>query len=323
MSVTALITCAGSMPGVAVINALKGQQEIPIRIVGVDMSPLSAGFHLSDAHYLVPSASDASFIPKLLKICQQEKVNVLFPIIDEELLVLAQAREQFRSVGITVMTNDDSVVRIARDKYLTYQFCQEHGILAPITLLPSELGNGRLPKFPLIVKPRDGRGTVGVFQARNQKELDFFVGYVPNAIVQQCIEGPEYTIDVLTSFDGEILSLVPKERLQTKGGMQVKGRTIKDPKLLSYAETITKKFGLAPRANIQCIRTGEQIFLIEINPKFPASLPFTVAAGVNAPLLLIKMTLGQPVAPMVGEFENGLVMLRYWQEVYARSEPKS
>jgi carbamoyl-phosphate synthase large subunit len=77
---------------------------------------------------------------------------------------------------------------------------------------------------------------------------------------------------------------------------------------------------LTPRGNIQCIDTGEEIVLIEVNPKFPASLPFTVAAGVNGPLLLVKMHLGEKLEPMLGKFVAGLVMLRYWQEIFVPSD---
>jgi len=143
---------------------------------------------------------------------------------------------------------------------------------------------------------------------------------VPSAVVQEFISGQEYTIDVLTDFDGRLLSLVPKARLEAKAGMQVKGRTVKDERLLDFARGILALLPLTPRGNIQCIDSGEEIALIEVNPKFPASLPFTVAAGVNAPLLLVKMHLGEKVEPMLGNFTAGLVMLRYWQEIFVPAD---
>jgi hypothetical protein len=55
---------------------------------------------------------------------------------------------------------------------------------------------------------------------------------------------------------------------------------------------------------------------VEVNPKFAATLPFTVRAGVNMPLLLLKMCLGEQIRRRIDDFEDGLMMLRYWQEVY-------
>ncbi len=314
--VTALVTCAGSMPGIGVINALKKQNEIPVRVVAVDMNPLSAGFYLSDRHAQVPCAADPSFIAEVLRICRDEGATIVFPVIDEELQVFADHQKEFAGYGIRVVSNKPEVVRTTRDKYRTFQFCQQNGIRVPRTFLSEELVTAKLPAFPLIVKPRDGRGTSGVFKIRNRKELDFFVSYVPNAIVQEFIEGQEFTIDVLTDFDGQILSVVPKARLETKAGMQVKGRTVKDERLMDYGAEIVARFGLAPHCNIQCILNRSDLYLIEVNPKFSASLPFTVTAGVNAPLLLVKMHLGKKVKPILGRFRDGLLMLRYWQEVY-------
>jgi carbamoyl-phosphate synthase large subunit len=316
MHTTALVTCAGSMPAVGIINALKRQDEISIRVIALDTSPLAVGFQLADGHYTIPLASDAAFIPAVLEICKREGVNIIFPVIDEELLVFAQSRERFQDDGVRVITNAPEVVAIARDKYRTYEFCRHEGIQVPETYLPHELPAAGDLAFPLIVKPKDGRGSVGVFKARNPRELDFFLDYVPNPMVQEFLDGAEYTIDILTDFQGAAISVVPKARLETKAGMQVKGRTVKDDLLIDFALMIVKKFRLVPRGNVQCIVKGDKISLIEVNPKFPASLPFTVAAGVNAPLLLVKMHLGEKISPMIGQFRAGLVMLRCWQEFY-------
>jgi carbamoyl-phosphate synthase large subunit len=315
--------CAGSMPAVGIISALKRQDEVAVRVIAADCSPLSVGFQLADAHYTVPLASAPGFIDAVLEICKREGVNILFPVIDEELLIFAQNRGRFQEEGIRVITNDPDVVALAKDKYRTFEFCKREGIRVPETYLPHELPEeGRLA-FPLIVKPRDGRGTVGVFKARNRRELDFFLDYVCNPMVQQFLDGAEYTIDILTDFQGRPISVVPKVRLETKAGMQVKGRTVKDDRLIDFGLMVIKKFGLVPRGNVQCILQDGEPSLIEVNPKFPASLPFTVAAGVNAPLLLLKMHRGEEVAPMIGRFRDGLVMLRCWQEVFIEppSEP--
>jgi carbamoyl-phosphate synthase large subunit len=316
MPTTALVTCAGSMPAVGIINALKHQSEIPIRVIGADANPLAVGFQLADGHHTVPMASDPGFIPAVLEICKSEHVDILFPVIDEELLVFARSRERFQEAGIRVVSNDPEVVALAKDKYRTFEFCRREGIAVPDTYLAHELPAAERLEFPLIVKPRDGRGSADVFKARNRRELDFLLDKVPNPMVQRFVDGAEYTIDLLTDFHGNPLSVVPKIRLETKAGMQVKGRTVNDPRLIELGLEVIKKFALRPRGNVQCIIEGGTPFLIEVNPKFPASLPLTVASGVNAPLLLVKMHRGAAVEPMIGRFRDGLVMLRCWQAFF-------
>jgi len=316
VGLTVLVTCAGSMPGVAIINALKKQNEIPIRVISVDRNPLSAGFHLSDAHYVLPANGGPGDIAAVLKICADEKVEMVFPVIDEELLPFAEKKAEFCARGIRLISNDPETVRIARDKYRTFEFFRARGVRVPATFLPSELSTAKLPPFPLAVKPRDGRGSVGFAEVQDAAELEFFLKRVANPVIQEFVRGQEYTIDVLTDFEGRVLSLVPKARLEAKAGMQVKGRTVKDGRLFEFAETVLRHLPLTPRGNIQCIDSADGLVLIEVNPKFPASLPFTVAAGVNAPLLLARMHLGEKIAPRIGDFADGLVMLRYWQEIF-------
>jgi len=316
MGINVLVTSAGSIPGIAVIQALKQQDEIPVRIVAADMNPLSAGFCLSDCSVTIPHASAPDFIPCVLDLCATEGITVVFPIIDEELQVFADHCGDFQGAGVTLVTNAPDVVRISKDKYETYLFCKTHGILTPETFLPHERRKILPAKFPLIVKPRAGRGSKGVFKTENMKQVDFFCEYVAPSVVQEFIEGTEYTIDILTSFEGEVLTVIPRERIETKAGMSVKGRTVKDSRLIGYGKRIAETMRLFPRANIQCIDDGKDIYLVEVNPKFAATLPFTVRAGVNMPLLLLKMCLGEQIRRRIDDFEDGLMMLRYWQEVY-------
>lgn len=320
MTTNILVMSAGSIPGAAVISALREQQEVPVRVIAADMTSLSAGFLLADANHLVPSAADPTFVATVLDICRREKVSLIFPIIDEELQVFADSTAEFARDGVRVITNPADTVRLAKDKAATARRCVELGILSPTTILQSELGAAQLPPFPLIIKPRAGRGSVGVHIVKDRRELDFHLERSSDCVVQQLISGREYTIDVLTDLAGTLLSVVPKERLVVKSGMQTKGRTVSDPALIQYAAELVTKFRLHPRGNIQCIRDAQgDIWLIEINPKFPASLPFTVAAGVNAPLTLLKLHLGMPVAPMLGQFKDGLTMLRIWRELYLQT----
>jgi len=318
MKLSILVMSAGSIPGASVILALREQKEMSLRIVAADMEKRSAGFLLSNSHYVVPPANSAEFIQVVREICRKEDVAVVFPIIDEELQIFADHAEVFLGDGVRVITNSPETVRMAKDKYLTARHCIACGVRTPRLFSEDELDTEGALCFPLVVKPRDGRGSVGVQIVHSREELDFYRPRLPNPIVQEFIKGTEYTIDVLTDFTGNLISLVPKERIAVKSGMQTKGRTVKDQRLLDYGAEITRIFRLWPRGNVQCIEDQDRnIWLIEANPKFPASLSFTVAAGVNAPLLLLKMHLGKQVDPMLGQFRENLTMIRIWRELYS------
>src|SRR5207249_3405599 len=180
-------TAAGAPVAPFVIKALKSLPRV--RVVAVDADPLSCGFQLADAHHVVPPVSSEHFVPALLDICREESVDLLFPDLDEELPLLAEARKQFESIGTRVLISDRLTVETCLDKYRTYQFLREHAIPTPQTWLPSQLGSVTALPFPVIVKPRTGRGSRNVFKATCDSELQFFLGYSEDALIQEFVEG--------------------------------------------------------------------------------------------------------------------------------------
>ena len=310
---TALVTAAGSMPGVAVIRALKAGADPTIRVVAADAAELAVGHAFADARVVAPRADEPGFIDRMLRICEDEDVGILFPVIDEELQAFADAAGRFEAAGVRVVGNSAAAVGRARDNYRTYLHCREHGIRAPKTWLagdqPDDVG------YPLIVKPRMGRGGVGVSLAADRRDLDHALRHTDHAIAQEHLSGQEYTIDILGDLQGRVLMAVPKRRIETKAGMQVKGRVELEPPLIEFGMNVARAFELAPRGNVQCIvGPGGAISLVEVNPKFAASTPLTVAAGVNIPRLLSGMHLG--LAVEVPEARDGVLMLRCWHEVF-------
>ncbi|MFH0935742.1 MAG: ATP-grasp domain-containing protein [Candidatus Omnitrophota bacterium] len=313
MNLNIAVTSAGSAPAVAVIKALRKQRELDLGITAMDMDPDSSGNFLADRGVVIPASDRADFIDKVIKICKQYRINCLIPIIDEELFVFAKNKGQFKREGIKLIVNDPETVRLAKDKVLTGRFCARENICAPQIFTVSEIKDS---DFPLIMKPKDGRGSRDVVKIKNKKELEFFKGYFTNFIIQEFIEGKEYTIDIVASGEGEILQAIPRQRITVKAGMSYKGKIYKDRRLMEYGRKIAEKFRISGPANIQCIVNKGRIYLIEVNPKFAAGLPLTVAAGVNIPLILVKLAFGIKVAKKELEFKSNLSMLRFWEEIF-------
>ncbi len=310
-----LITSAGSAPAISVIKALRKQKEIQIKIIAVDMGELSAGFFLADKSYLVPPSQRPDFIPEIKRICKKEEVSILIPIIDEELPIFAKEKNSFSSLGLKVLVNDFGIVERGNDKYKTYLFCKENGVLTPTTYLYP--GNkGQVFNFPIIVKPRFGRGSQSLYKVEDQDQLQNLPLNDGEFILQEFIPGKEFTVDIFARPDGVVLQVVPRERIMVKAGQIYKGRTVKRVNLIELAKGVAEKFGINGPCNIQFIERNNRFYLIEVNPKFAAGLPLTVNAGVNIPLLLIKIHLGIKVSSQELEFRDNFYMLRYWEEVY-------
>jgi carbamoyl-phosphate synthase large subunit len=164
------------------------------------------------------------------------------------------------------------------------------------------------PAFPLFVKPRSGRGSVQAFPARTAAELAFFLDYVRNPVVQEYLDGPEYTLDLLCDFDGRPLSVVPRERIVIRAGVIDRGRTVGDPRLIDLALACAEVFTFAGPVNIQCRMVDGSPRVFEINPRFSGGIPLTIAAGADFPAKLVDLALGRAVPAAIGAFRHDLWM---------------
>jgi carbamoyl-phosphate synthase large subunit len=317
--VSVLITGMGSTTAISVAKGIRQQQEIPVRIVGADINQRReiAGPRFCDAFYTVPKAIEAEYLPEILRVCEAEMIRVLFPIIDIELEVIAAHIAAFRDRGIHVWVSDAETVLTCNDKYKTYCFFSDHGFNTPRTWLPEEFplsAAGDL--LPLVVKPRRGVSSMHVFMARERGELESYLHRVQDPIIQEYLDGREYTIDVVTDEDARLLAVVPRERIEVKAGISYKGRTVRDERLIQEGGRIAEALKIKGPCNIQCrVKDGAPIFF-EVNPRFSGALPLTIAAGVNGPLLLLKLSLGLALDRKRYDFRENVYMARYWEECF-------
>ncbi|MBN1133886.1 MAG: ATP-grasp domain-containing protein [Methanosarcinaceae archaeon] len=315
---TVLITSAGVSTAGNIISALKNQTEKSIKIVAVDINPLAAGLYLSDRYYLVPKSTDEEYIPKILDICDKEKVDIILPLHSSETLIFSKNINQFKNLGIKIQLSNVETVEICTDKYKFYKFLMENNFSAPKTFLPNDL-NVVLESvdidFPLFIKPRVGSSSKNTFKIDNKQQLDFFVETIEDPIIQEFLSGQEYTVDLIADEESNVVAAVPRERLEVKDGKAVKCRTIKNDDLFFKVADVVKKIKLSGPANIQFIRSNNGFKIIEINPRFASGgLPLTTAAGVNLPLILIKMLLGEKIEDQ--HFVENMYMIRYLTEMF-------
>ncbi len=316
MKINIAVTSAGSAPAVAVIKALKRQRELDFCITAMDMDPGSSGNFLAHRREVIPAPDSGNFIGRVIKSCKKYRIDCLIPIIDEELYVFAKNKDLFAKNKIKLIVNSAETIRLAKDKVLTGKFCAKEDIPVPRTFAAGEINKIKDSDYPLIIKPKDGRGSRDTVKINNKKELDFFKGYFRNYIIQKFINGEEYTIDIVASPGGKTLQAIPRQRIMVKAGMSYKGKVVKDTRLMGFAKTVAEKFKIDGPANVQCITDKKRIFLLEVNPKFAAGLPLTVAAGVNIPLILVKLAFGLRVSGKELEFKDRLCMLRFWEEIF-------
>lgn len=284
------------------------------QIFVTDVNPLSPAVHVADRAFEVPLSTDDTYLDAVSEICDREDVGLVVPTIDDELPVFAAVADSFLSRGIRVAVSPFETVDICNDKYRTCRHLSGHGVAAAASWLPAELP--LRTRLPLFVKPRGGRGSVQAFPATTPRELEFFVGYVHDAVVQDYLSGPEFTLDVLCDFEGRPLSVVPRERVVIRAGVIDRGRTVNDEALIDLGLACCRALSFAAAVNIQCrvVRGVPTVF--EINPRFSGGIPLSIAAGADFPRWLVELALGRGVPARIGAFEGDLWMTAYESAIF-------
>jgi carbamoyl-phosphate synthase large subunit len=287
------------------------------RVIVTDVNPLSPAVHMADRAYRVPMSSDPGYLDAIASICAAEHVRLVVPTIDDELPIFGAARRTFRDRGVLVACSPEPVNSLCNDKYATCTHLRAAGVSAARSQLPADVRPDQ--PLPLFIKPRSGRGAVGAFAVRTRRELEFFLDYVPDPIVQEYLEGPEFTIDVLCDFDARPLAIVPRERVVVRAGVIDRGRTVNDLSLIDLAQAACAAIPFLGPINIQCrMRHGEPV-IFEINPRFSGGIPLTIRAGADVPQMLLRLALGRRVDAQIGAFRDGLWMTSYESSIFLES----
>jgi len=283
-------------------------------VIVTDVNPLSPAVYASERAYRVPLCSEPNYVDEVLTICKAEQIGMVIPTIDDELTLFGEAAERFAACGIRVVVSPVDTTTLCNDKYATCRTLADRGVAAATSYLPDDIPAE--PVFPLFLKPRYGRGGVGAYHIRNRAELAFFLGYVDGPVVQEYLEGPEFTIDMLCDFSGRPLSIVPRERVVIRAGVIDRGRTVKDPRLLDLAAACAGALRFIGAVNIQCRIVGGHPVVFEINPRFSGGIPLTIEAGADFPRMLLELNAGRRLLPTIGRFRDNLWMSSYEASVF-------
>ena len=318
-SLNVLITAASRrVPLIRGFQRALRELGVPGSVFVTDVNALSPGVLVADAAFRVPMATDPEYVDVIESICRGERVRLLIPTIDDELPLFGAALSRFKAAGTRVAASDSLAAEICNDKFLTCHYLASHGLATAESFLPDSLPSGL--SFPVFVKPRTGRGSVGAFAARTPGELAFFLHYVERPVVQTFLDGPEYTIDVLCDFEGRVLSVVPRERVVIRAGTIDRGRTVNDPALIDLGARCAQALRLVGASNVQCRVVDGRPVIFEVNPRFSGGIPLTIAAGADFPRLLLELELGHDVSPAVGHFSSGLWMTNFETTIVVEAE---
>jgi carbamoyl-phosphate synthase large subunit len=254
---TIIVTGIGGNVGQGIVRNLRNT-GMPLRIVGTNSAPFSAGNHLVDAFHEVPFAFDPGYLDRISQIVEEESVDLIIPSTDFEVFYLASSADRFSA---RLATSGVQASGIYLDKFLTWEHHNALGIPFAKSFLPSEW-RGQFESA--IAKPRKGRGSRGLLKGKFDATLLTDDEYM----VQEMHAGLEITCAVFVSYlSGEITGILTMDRSLENGATSF-CRVVKDwdVQLREMAELMVRHSDLKGSFNIQAIVTEQnEVIPFEVN----------------------------------------------------------
>lgn len=286
--------------------------DVDLKIYGADMAGTAPALAFCDFTRRVVAMKDEGYIDNLVQICRDDQIDLLIPTIDTDLLILSKNKDKFAECGTKVMISAPDKIGICRDKNITSSFFINCGLKAP---MPVNDWKEYSDEFPAFIKPKDGSSSINAFKVKNKEELKLYATQIEDYIIQPFVDGTEYTIDIFCDWNGDPISIVPRERVQVRSGEVLKTKIYMDKTIINEAESICDKFKPCGPMTVQLIRDKNGVdWFIEINPRYGGGAPLSMKAGARSAEIVLKLLLGEEVEAQTN-IADGAVYSRFDQSV--------
>ena len=284
------------------------------KVIATNSVADTTGMMAADVACVVPEAGGVGFIDALLAVCRQHEVDLLFSLHDWEAPFIAEASKRFKEAGVVLGVSSPEVLQTCLDKYRTFEFCRDRGISTPRTFLSENEAlkacEDGVVGFPLIVKARFGQGSLALHKVHNAKELEaacllasaeiarfednqLHASATTPIIIQECIVGDEYGLDIVNDFEGRFRACLAKRKLGMRSGETDAAVSVHDEALERFGEAIGTSLEHTGMLDADVIVRDGTPYLLELNPRFGGHYPFSHAAGANVPAALVSLAQGK------------------------------
>ncbi len=304
VAVTGLHRGDNPQPGAAVIASLR--RRFPgIRIVGLSYDPMESSIYCRDnnrldAVYLLPypRTGAKALMERLEVILDKEKISVIVPCLDSEVMNFIELQDNLARRGIKMMLPSKAAF-LRRSKEALSLLCHRINIPVPETRVAHDAAElARFAEqigYPVYVKGKYYEAHLATTEAELYaafKDLTDMWG-LP-VLVQEMVVGEEYDVVGLGDGRGGIVgSCSIRKMLRTSAGKGFAGVVVADPRIDHLVHRFIRALRWAGPFELEFIKAPARPHLLfEMNPRFPAWVDFPSQLGCNLPARLLELLMG-------------------------------
>ncbi len=203
-----------------------------------------------------------------------------------------------------------------RDKAATLRLAEERGVPVPRWVVADVLPDAALRQarrlgYPVVLKPRVSSGGRGLVLAPDPPALEAaLAAHVgPPPLLQAWVGwGAQYDVGLLYDGGGRRVAAFVQRELRhypLTGGPSTVQESVSAPDLVLLADRLLGEVGWVGPAEVEFRMDQAGVpRLMEVNPRYWASLALAVQCGIDFPALHAALALGRTVAP-VGTYPVG------------------
>ena len=251
--------------------------------------------------------NDPGVVGDICRIVEEKDIDILLPMLNGAIEVASMCRLRLPKVFIPV--TDFAVAKPLFDKSEAATLFKKEKFPIPKTY------NVLSAKMPAIAKPRKGGSSKGIFVFNDMEDL-MHLHDLSAYIIQEYLENcREFTVDSYIDASGNILTIVPRERLNVLGGESTRTKTCRNPFLEKFSIEVITRLGLRGPVNLQFLHDldTDRYLLLEVNPRLGGAVICAILAGAPITDYIIREAMGQTLTPC-DDWKDGALLARYYKE---------
>ena len=300
-------------------NIIKSLEYSDYNVVALDADHLAAGLYISKTAYLIPYANNDNYIPKLLEICKNENISLLFPGSEPELMPLSLNRHLFDKIGTKVVVSRPEVIIISENIQLAFEHLMRSGVNVPITFL-AEKFNPNKESYPFVLRQKvGGARSKNAYLIRNSIEweaaLKKIESDISSYIIMEYIEGDEYTCGSI-NLNGSCEGVIVMRRI-LRGGETYKCFTIKNDIIEEEVRKILEVIKPFGAFTVELKLKDGKPYVFEVIARCSGTTAARACSGFNEPKMIADYLL-KGIKPEYSFKEQ--TILRYWKELLVEND---
>jgi len=284
---TILVSGASGIVGYGILRSLRKSEESYI-LIGTTIHDFSVAPAFCDVFEKALPTNHPDYINWFRNTIKKHSVDMIIPGIESDVFKWNQEREQLSLTGTLPLLNNSELIKLCYDKWLFYeQLIIENKNFAIPTLID---GNFSSFSVPFLLKPKKGYGSKGIIRINNEKEFEAHKDKIGKEYIMQPIIGTEeeeYTVSAFFDKASQLNDYFSLKRKLSGDGFTLEAQVV-DFNFENILLSLAKVFKPVGPTNFQFRIDGENVKLLEINPRISSATSIRSSFGYNESVMSVN-----------------------------------